>query len=110
MSGFACKCGLTSQGPCRPCFVYVVCDKGEPFGAVKVGIAFKPTKRLAQHRKKTGRDLAVHHRQEFRCEFVAADVERRALMLLSEYRFYGDWFNCSIDDAVQAVEKARRRR
>jgi predicted GIY-YIG superfamily endonuclease len=93
---------------CRPCFVYVVGNR-DGSGAVKVGMSFKPTQRLAQHRKMTGRDLTVHHKTEMSCEYRALDAEDRALDHLARYRTQGDWFACSIDTAISAVIKGARR-
>lgn len=92
---------------CRPCWLYVVADR-DGGGPVKVGISFHPTRRLAQHRKKTGRDLAVHYKREFPCEFAASDAEDVATEALADARVRGDWFSVSVAHAIKIASGAKR--
>lgn len=101
------NCKFCSPRICRPCFLYVIADR-DGSGLVKVGISVRPSRRLAEHRKKTRRDLKIYHRVELRCEFAALDAEGAALRALERWRIFGDWFNCSVADAVAAVERRRR--
>ncbi len=98
-----------SPNDCVPCWVYVVGDR-DGSGPFKVGLSKNVTRRVAQHRKKTGRNLAALFRVETSCEFSAIDVERDALDALTAYREHGDWFNCDLERAVEAVSVAHRRR
>ena len=99
------KCKYCGPSVCRPCTVYVVADR-DGCGFVKVGVSFSPTRRLAQHRKKTGRDLAVFFKFETSCEYLAMDVESAALDALMASRVQGDWHSCTVEDAIVAVKAA----
>lgn len=91
---------------CRPCWVYVVADK-DGSGPVKVGISFHPVQRLSQHRKKTQRDLCIHFKRAFTCEFRAMEAEENAIDALSAARVYGDWFGVAVAEAIKAVKAAK---
>ena len=96
------ECLCCGDGECRPCWLYVVVGSdGEP--PVKVGISCKPTRRLAQHRKKEARPLIVAFKIECQCEFVAMNLEQEAINTLGGYRTRGDWFDCSTGQAISAV-------
>jgi hypothetical protein len=98
------KCLPCSPKVCRECWLYVVADR-DGSGPVKVGISFMPTQRLSQHRKKTKRDLSIHLRLPFRCEFKAMDAEEACLSALSESRVYGDWFALPVDEVISIVKR-----
>lgn len=90
---------------CGEYWLYVVADK-DGSGPVKVGISRKPVGRLAQHRKKTKRDLSIHLKLPFKCEFKAMDAEDSCLTALQDSRVYGDWFDLSIAQVVEIVKRS----
>lgn len=94
---------------CRQTSIYVI-GEAEAAPTVKVGYAGRPVKRLAQLRKKTGRDLAILGRIEAACEFKAMDIEEAAHLALKEHwSGRGEWFACSAEDALAAVKRAAKR-
>lgn len=100
------RCLGCSPKVCGEWWLYVVADK-DGSGPVKVGTSSKPTRRLAQHRKKTGRDLAVHFKRSFRCEFAACEAEERVTATLDAWRTRGDWFDRDVADVVAVAERTR---
>ncbi|MDF3606307.1 GIY-YIG nuclease family protein [Paracoccus sp. DMF-8] len=99
------ECTLCDQGKCQPTFVYVVGNR-DGTGSVKVGISVSASKRLAQHRKKTRRDLVVHWKKLLSCEFAAFDAEQAICDQLDYCRDQGDWFFRPVGDVVLIAEKA----
>ena len=97
------RCKVCCEDSCRPCWLYVVSDKDKA-DTIKVGISTRPAKRLAEHRKKTGRDLSILFKREMRCEFDAMDAERRALKKLEPFRTRGDWFACPVHIVMAAIQ------
>lgn len=99
------ECFYCEAGECRETWLYIVAGRnGE--GPVKIGISFKPVQRLAQHRKKTRRDLVIHWSRKFPCEFAAFDAEDAATDAMDAHRVYGDWFNSSVAEIISSTEKA----
>ncbi len=94
---------------CRKTSVYVI-GESDWAASVKVGYAANPSKRLAQIRKQTGRDVAILHIIHAHCEFKAMDIEDASHRLLApQWSGYGEWFNCDPDFAFEAVKKAAKR-
>ncbi len=83
-------------------FVYAIAEQG---GAIKIGVAKEPAKRL--------RDLQVGHPRALRLVHVAACaearvVERAAHERLSASRASGEWFDVTEAVAIEAIEAAAR--
>lgn len=100
-------CTYCKPGACRPTWLYVVAD-ADGAGPVKVGISFHATKRLAMHRKKTKRNLAVHWKRQFSCEFAAIEAEDAVCDALDAYRTRGDWFDLPVSEIIELAEVAQR--
>lgn len=98
------NCKYHGKNRCRECWLYVVADR-DGTGPVKVGISFSPVHRLSQHRKKTGRDLRIHYRASFPCEFEASDAEDSICKSLEIGRVRGDWFDIRLPDVIAAASK-----
>lgn len=98
------RCLFCSPKVCGECWLYVVADR-DGQGPVKVGISNKPVHRLAQHRKKTRRDLSIHFRVAFRCEFKALAAEESCLKTLKDNRVHGDWFDLPVSQIVELVKR-----
>lgn len=105
-TGIAVSVNCLMCGPkvCGEYWLYVVADK-DCTGPVKVGISNHATRRLAAHRRKTGRDLMVHFKIAFSCQFKAMDGECLALDALSEYRVNGDWFDLPVEQVIATVRR-----
>lgn len=99
------KCMFCSSKVCGEYWIYVVADR-DGSGLVKVGVSRNVTRRVAQHRKKTGRDIQQHFKAPFRCEFKAMDAEERALEALARHRVHGDWFDLPVSDVIKTVRRA----
>lgn len=91
---------------CRQTSIYVI---GEEWDAptVKVGYSGKVSKRLAQLRRQSGRNLTILARRDVACEFKAMDIESLAHDLLKQHwSGRGEWFSCPAIVAVEAVDTA----
>lgn len=98
------RCLVCSPKVCGEYWLYVVADC-DGKGPVKVGISKKPVNRLAQHRKKTKRDLSIHFRVVFKCEFKALEAEESCLNALKDSRSSGDWSNLPVSQVVDTVKR-----
>lgn len=94
---------------CRETAIYVIGERESP-PSVKVGYTGKPTKRLASIRKKTGRDVAILAVVMAHCEYKAMDIEEAAHITLAPHWIgRGEWFTCSPDVAIAAVQAAGKK-
>src|SRR4051794_20111529 len=72
-------------------------------GPVKIGIASNVGKRLLSIKTGCPFEVQLAHKKEHE---TASQVESLAHSLLSEKRMNGEWFDCSVEDAVIAIEQA----
>lgn len=85
--------------------VYVIGSSENP---VKIGIADRVTRRLAELQTGCPDQLIVHH--TFKVPFdLAQKIEAAAHEELKEHRRLGEWFNIHKDDAAAVVERLRAR-
>lgn len=102
------RCMVCEARWCGATWLYVATARSGNY-PVKVGISGSVGARMATHRKKEGRrDIYAAHRVEFGCEYLAAQAEAIALNDLrkSHTNVKGDWFDCSTEIAIQAVNNA----
>ena len=86
-------------------YIYVL---GGEEGPYKIGISSRPNHRLAE--------LQTCHHQELRLHFVAQVVDRivakkievKAHSRLHSLHLKGEWFSCSLDDAVASIKASGR--
>ncbi|WP_369529587.1 GIY-YIG nuclease family protein [Bradyrhizobium elkanii] len=102
------RCKVCEPRWCGATWLYVATARAGNY-PVKVGISGSVGARMATHRKKEGRrGIYAAHRVEFNCEYLAAQAETIALNDLrnSDVNVKGDWFSCSTDRAIKAVNDA----
>lgn len=83
--------------------IYVI--RAQP-GPVKVGIATKPKSRLCFLQVAAFVPLSLEFIGECLAENSAGEIEARAHEILKEKCQHGEWFAVSVDEAVEAVNKA----
>ncbi len=85
-------------------YVYVI---GPAAGLQKVGIATDPRARLAALQTAVPFNLVLH--AAVRVPFAQAHtVERRAHKLLADVCARNEWFHCTPEEAIAAVQEAAR--
>lgn len=84
--------------------VYVI---GSASGQHKIGISANPTNRLIALQTANPMALSLA-RSTVMLRSEAREVERHAHWLLRHQRSSGEWFSCSLDEALTAVDTALR--
>lgn len=86
--------------------VYVIGPEGGPF---KVGVSHDPHDRMQTLQTGSPIVLRLHfHEPCASPEVPARLVEAWAHALLNHSRTHGEWFACTLDDAITAVSRAAR--
>lgn len=94
-----------SPKACGEVSVYVM--DGHSSGCVKVGYSRTPSDRAYQLRRQHEEPgIFVAFKVKLRCEFWAMDIEQSAHAKLEGLRRFGEWFDCSLEEAVRAIEEA----
>lgn len=78
-------------------YVYVMKNH---FDVVKVGKSNNPEQRRADIQSSSGIETTLVYFQE------GEHLETLTHEILSEYRTFGEWFNCTTDQAIAAIKKA----
>lgn len=84
--------------------VYVVAEDGGDF--VKIGISKDAAKRVKEIQGGNPRPLRVAFTTHGTDRAIAEQIEFRTHHLLRDHRHEGEWFRCSVDLAIEAMEKA----
>lgn len=84
-------------------FLYVIKSESGP---VKIGITADVEHRLSNLQTGSYALLTIAHKIKLRAQSDAQYVERLAHASLKNFRISGEWFSCSAEDAVEAVNTA----
>lgn len=87
--------------------VYVFVCEGQPY--VKIGVAAKVESRIKSVQSGCPFRLSVGFETGHTKPEIATQVEATAHKLLTESRMSGEWFDCGLDEAVEAIHEARKR-
>jgi hypothetical protein len=85
-------------------WVYIITNKAMP-GIIKIGYSTKDPKLRAMELAGTG----APHPYEVKFEVLVynpSEVERRAHRILKSFREGKEWYRCSLDQAIIAIQKA----
>lgn len=83
-------------------FVYVIASDGGP---VKIGISADPLRRLIKAQTDSPVRLRLAHMQEVPAASCAL-IEHRAHMLSKASRVAGEWYDLSVEEAIEAIHRA----
>ena len=96
------RCKLCSHMRCRPSSLYVI--QRLDLGHVKIGLSCDVQRRLDKHRKEKGTRIKLWFKRVGGCKFTIARQEAMAHNLLPRRsHLYGDWFDVTPGEAVEAV-------
>lgn len=81
--------------------VYIISCEGR----YKIGVAKNPKKRLDE--LTTGNPFPLQIERVF---YVNGHfpIEQKAHQILKEHNIHGEWFSCSLEEAISAVEEAKK--
>jgi len=86
----------------KPTNIYVI---GNATGAVKVGLATVPKRRMMELQTGHSEPLKLHFSSELPRD-ISSPVERRAHWLLKDTHRSGEWFTAQPSEAIEAVKSA----
>lgn len=75
---------------------------------MKIGVARNPRKRLAQMQIGNPHRLDLVFEARSTKREISNQIEHRAHTILQENSVLGEWFDCTVEEAIEAVKQAQK--